>query len=197
VDFLGVAGQSFGAFLAPGVEFSLRGAANDFVGKGLSGGIIAVAPPEDFAGAPENNVVAGNVVAYGATSGKIFLCGQAGERFAARNSGVTAVVEGIGDHGCEYMTGGRVLVLGPTGVNFGAGMTGGVAYVFDESNDFDLRCNLGTIDIESVAADSPEEAEIQALLQEHFQATGSRRALDLLEGWQDLRSRFVTVRGMR
>ena len=194
VDFLGVAGQSFGAFLAPGVEFSLRGAANDFVGKGLSGGVIAVAPPEDFAGAPENNVVAGNVVAYGATSGKIFLCGQAGERFGVRNSGATLVAEGIGDHGCEYMTGGVVAVLGPTGVNFGAGMTGGAAYVLDEAGDFDLRCNLDSIDLATIEPGSADEAELRALVEEHRARTGSPLAARILGDWTAWRPRFVKVR---
>ena len=194
VDFHGVAGQSFGAFLASGVEFRLEGAANDFLGKGLSGGVIAIAPPRDFPGIPEDNVVAGNVVAYGATAGKIFLCGQAGERFAIRNSGATLVAEGIGDHGCEYMTGGTVVVLGSTGVNFGAGMTGGAAYVLDAAGDFDLRCNLDSIDLATLEPGSPDEAELRALIGEHRDRTGSPLASRILADWPTWRPRFVKVR---
>ena len=194
VDFRGVAGQSFGAFLARGVEFRLEGAANDFLGKGLSGGVIAVAPPPGSPGfKPEENVVAGNVVAYGGTSGRIFLCGQAGERFAIRNSGVTLVAEGIGDHGCEYMTGGTVVVLGQTGVNFGAGMTGGAAYVLDEAGDFDLRCNLDSIDLRTLEPGSGDEAELRALVEEHRARTGSPLAGRILEDWTAWRPRFVKV----
>ena len=194
VDFRGVAGQSFGAFLARGVEFRLEGAANDFLGKGLSGGVIAVAPPPGSPGfKPEENVVAGNVVAYGGTSGRIFLCGQAGERFAIRNSGVTLVAEGIGDHGCEYMTGGTVVVLGPTGVNFGAGMTGGAAYVLDEAGDFDLRCNLDSIDLRTLEPGSDDEAELRALVEEHRARTGSPLAGRILADWTAWRPRFVKV----
>ena len=194
VDFRGVAGQSFGAFLARGVEFRLEGAANDFLGKGLSGGVIAIAPPPGAPGfKPEENVVAGNVVAYGGTSGRIFLCGQAGERFAIRNSGVTLVAEGIGDHGCEYMTGGTVVVLGQTGVNFGAGMTGGAAYVLDEAGDFDLRCNLDSIDLRTLEPGSDDEAELRALVEEHRARTGSPLAGRILEDWTAWRPRFVKV----
>ena len=138
-------------------------------------------------------MIAGNVIGYGGTSGRIFLNGQAGERFAIRNSGFTAVVEGVGDHGCEYMTGGRVVVLGPTGVNFGAGMTGGIAYVYDGSNDFDLRCNVGTVDLESVLSGSEDEAELLALLKEHLEATGSPNAAAKLADWENERSKFVKV----
>ena len=191
VNFVGVAGQSFGAFLAPGLTFSLAGEANDFVGKGLSGGIIAVKARGDFA--PEENVVAGNVIAYGATEGKIFLNGQAGERFGIRNSGATLVAEGIGDHGCEYMTGGTVVVLGPTGVNFGAGMTGGVAYVLDEAGDFDLRCNLASIDLATVDAGSDDEKALGDLLLEHVRRTGSPLAKRIVDGWCAYRPKFVKV----
>lgn len=192
VNFTGVAGQSFGAFLAPGVTFNLVGEANDFVGKGLSGGILTI-KPRGAALVPEENVVAGNVIAYGGTAGAIFINGQAGERFGVRNSGVTLVVEGVGDHGCEYMTGGRVVVLGSTGVNFGAGMTGGVAYVLDETGDFDLRCNLDSIDLETIDAGSASEMELKSLLKEHVQRTGSPKAKRLLDAWAAARAMFVKV----
>ena len=193
VDFNGVAGQSFGAFLSDGITFSLTGQANDFVGKGLSGGIIAIKPPKDAKLQPENNVIAGNVIAYGATSGKIFLNGQAGERFAIRNSGVTLVAEGIGDHGCEYMTGGEVVILGPTGVNFGAGMTGGVAYVLDAAGDFDLHCNLASIDLVTVETDSDDEHRLQDLIREHIRRTDSPLGKRILENWASYRPKFVKV----
>ena len=137
-----------------------------------------------------SNVIAGNVIGYGGTSGKIFLNGQAGERFAIRNSGFTAVVEGVGDHGCEYMTGGRVVVLGPTGVNFGAGMTGGIAYVYDVGNDFDLKCNVETVDLESVLAGSEDEAELLALIREHHVLTGSKLAGGMLADWMNARNKL-------
>ena len=192
VNFTGVAGQSFGAFLARGVTFNLVGEANDYIGKGISGGIITIRPPKSDI-APEENVIAGNVIAYGGTSGAIFINGQAGERFGIRNSGVTLVAEGIGDHGCEYMTGGEVLVLGPTGVNFGAGMTGGVAYVLDEAGDFDLRCNLDSIDILPVEEGSEDEKRVLGLLQEHVTRTGSPMAKRILESWSEARPRFAKV----
>ena len=193
INFTGVAGQSFGAFLARGVTFNLRGEANDYIGKSLSGGVITIAPPSPVLGLikPEENVIAGNVIAYGGTSGAIYINGQAGERFGIRNSGVTLVAEGIGDHGCEYMTGGKVLVLGPTGVNFGAGMTGGVAYVLDESGDFDLKCNLDSIDLAGVASDSEEERELLALLREHAAKTASPLAARILADWSAYRPKFV------
>ena len=193
VNFTGIAGQSFGAFLAPGLTFNLAGEANDFVGKGLSGGIIAIKPPVHDGFAPEENVIAGNVIAYGATEGKIFLNGQAGERFGIRNSGATLVAEGVGDHGCEYMTGGTVAVLGPTGVNFGAGMTGGVAYVLDEAGDFDLRCNLASIDLATVEAGSDDETALCALLDEHVRRTGSPLAQRIRDNWCAYRPKFVKV----
>ena len=189
VDFRGVAGQSFGAFLARGVTFALRGEANDYVGKSLSGGVIAILPPE----AREGDVLAGNVIAYGATSGAIYVGGRAGERFGIRNSGATLVAEGVGDHGCEYMTGGVALILGPTGVNFAAGMTGGVAYVLDETGDFDLKCNLDSIDLFGIAADTDDERELLALLREHAACTGSPLADRLLAAWAEYRPKFVKV----
>ncbi len=193
INFTGCAGQSFGAFLAPGVTFILKGQANDFVGKGLSGGKIIIRPPENAGFDPAENVIAGNVAGYGGTKGKIFINGQAGERFAIRNSGLTIVVEGLGDHGCEYMTGGRVAVLGPTGVNFGAGMTGGLAYVLDENNDFDLRCNMGTVDLENIERNSEDEAELLSMLKEHLECTDSPKAAVILENWDDYREKFVKV----
>ena len=193
VHFSGCAGQSFGAFLAPGITFELVGEANDFVGKGLSGGKIIVRPPENISFDPSENVIAGNVIGYGATSGNIFLHGQAGERFAIRNSGAVMVVEGIGDHGCEYMTGGRVAVLGKVGVNFAAGMTGGLAYVYDADNDFDRKCNLDSVDLETVMPRSADEAELLQLIHEHYMATRSRRAYSILNNWPEERGRFIKV----
>lgn len=193
VNLKGCAGQSFGAFLAKGVTFNLEGEANDFVGKGISGGKIIIRPPENSVFESSENIIAGNVIGYGGTSGKIFLNGQAGERFAIRNSGFTAVVEGIGDHGCEYMTGGRVVVLGQTGVNFAAGMTGGIAYVLDITNDFDLRCNMSSIDLENIVEGSDDEKELLSLLEEHIQYTGSRKAQDIVNDWETYRDMFVKV----
>ncbi|MDR0932432.1 MAG: glutamate synthase large subunit [Victivallales bacterium] len=193
VRFTGCAGQSFGAFLAPGVTFDLEGEANDFVGKGLSGGKIIIRPSLKATFHAADNVVAGNVVGYGATSGTIFLNGQAGERFAIRNSGATLVVEGVGDHGCEYMTGGRVVVIGNSGVNFAAGMTGGLAYVYDQAGDFDLRCNVGSVDLETVESGSEDEAWLLALLREYAESTGSEKARAILADWVDCRPKFVKV----
>ncbi|MDO5552355.1 MAG: glutamate synthase large subunit [Planctomycetia bacterium] len=191
--FTGTAGQSFGAFLARGLLLELEGEANDYVGKGLSGGIIVVKPSRDTSYKPNENVIVGNVTGYGGTSGKMFFCGQAGERFAIRNSGFDAVVEGVGDHGCEYMTGGRVVILGPTGVNFAAGMTGGTAWVYDVANDFDLKCNVDTVDLASVVCGSQEESELLTLIQEHVNRTGSAFAKDILDRWEDCRGCFVQV----
>ena len=193
VAFTGVAGQSFGAFLAKGVTFTLRGEANDYVGKSLSGGTIVIAPPEGFAGVPEANVLAGNVIAYGATSGRIFVGGLAGERFGIRNSGATLVAEGVGDHGCEYMTGGTAVVLGPVGVNFAAGMTGGVAYVLDETGDLDLNCNLDSVDLFPVEAGSADETSLLALLGDHVARTGSPKARRILDNWTGFRPKFAKV----
>ena len=193
VDFTGVAGQSFGAFLANGVTFNLAGEANDYVGKSLSGGTITIRPPEGASFPPEDNIIAGNVVAYGATSGAIFINGQAGERFGVRNSGATLVVEGIGDHGCEYMTGGVAVVIGPVGVNFAAGMTGGTAYIYDERGDLDLNCNLDSVDLFSVVEGSDDEAQLCAILREHVARTKSPKARRILGNWQSTRNAFVKV----
>jgi glutamate synthase domain-containing protein 2/glutamate synthase domain-containing protein 1/glutamate synthase domain-containing protein 3 len=187
----GAAGQSFGAWLAPGIELTLFGEANDYVGKGLSGGVLALRPPEDALFRAEENVVAGNTILYGATSGKAFFRGLVGERFAVRNSGATAVVEGVGDHGCEYMTGGVVVVLGPTGRNFAAGMSGGIAYVLDEEGTFAERCNP-----ELVALESLEVADLEtvlALVEEHERRTGSTVAGRVLDYWQSTQLAFVKV----
>ncbi|HVS84941.1 MAG TPA: glutamate synthase large subunit, partial [Gaiellaceae bacterium] len=187
VTLRGSAGQSFGAWLAPGIELTLVGDANDYVGKGLSGGVLALRPPDDAGFVPEENVIAGNTVLYGATRGRAFFRGLAGERFAVRNSGALAVVEGVGDHGCEYMTGGVVVVLGPTGRNFAAGMSGGVAYVLDEDDAFAGRCNLDLVGLEEV----DDDEELVSLVEEHARRTGSAVAERLLADWQP--GRFVKV----
>ncbi len=191
VDFRGSAGQSFGAWLAPGVSFTLRGDANDYTGKGMSGGVLAVLPPEGHTYAAQDNVITGNTVLYGATSGRAFFRGLAGERFAVRNSGVLAVVEGVGDHGCEYMTGGRVVVLGSTGRNFAAGMSGGIAYVLDEEGAFRGRCNMELVDFEDI--EELEAIELRGLIAEHAQRTGSPVAERVLGSWETLLPRFVKV----
>jgi glutamate synthase domain-containing protein 2/glutamate synthase domain-containing protein 1/glutamate synthase domain-containing protein 3 len=196
VEFEGSAGQSFGGWLAPGVTFTLRGDANDYAGKGLSGGTIAVRPREGMGEhfVAEQNVIVGNTVLYGATRGKAFFRGLAGERFAVRNSGASAVVEGVGDHCCEYMTGGRVVVLGETGRNFAAGMSGGVAYVLDEQGSFSERCNMGMVGFE---APSPEDvAELRELIEEHAERTGSPVAARVLDGFEDLLAKGAFVKVM-
>ena len=185
----GSAGQSFGAWLAPGIELTLTGEANDYAGKGLSGGTIAVRPPAEATFKAEENVIVGNTVLYGATAGRAFFRGIAGERFAVRNSGAEAVVEGVGDHGCEYMTGGHVVVLGPTGRNFAAGMSGGIAYVLDEDGSFAGRCNHQLVGLE--ALDEDDEAIVTALMEEHADRTGSPVAARLLAEWNP--ARFVKV----
>jgi glutamate synthase domain-containing protein 2/glutamate synthase domain-containing protein 3 len=192
ISFSGSAGQSFAAWLAPGVTFSLRGETNDYAGKGLSGGIVAVRPPERARFLAEENMIVGNTVLYGATAGRAFFRGLAGERFAVRNSGAAAVVEGLGDHGCEYMTGGRVVVLGPTGRNFAAGMSGGIAYVYDKDRRFADRCNLELVDLEQL--DEAAEVEVKALISEHVARTGSLVGRNLLASWERVaRERFVKV----
>jgi glutamate synthase (NADPH/NADH) large chain/glutamate synthase (ferredoxin) len=192
VNLTGSAGQSFGGWLAPGVTFTLHGDANDYTGKGLSGGTLAVMPPEGVTFAAEENVVIGNTVLYGATSGRAFFRGLAGERFAVRNSGAHAVVEGVGDHGCEYMTGGRVVVLGPTGRNFAAGMSGGLAFVLDEHGEFRAKVNGAMLDqLEELTDEDADEA--RALIEEHLRRTGSPVAQRVLDAWQELLPRFVKV----
>ncbi len=191
VTFDGSAGQSFGAWLAAGVDFTLYGEANDYTGKGLSGGVLAIRPPDESTFAAEDNVIVGNTVLYGATSGRAFFRGQAGERFAVRNSGVATVVEGVGDHGCEYMTGGIVVVLGETGRNFAAGMSGGIAYVLDEQGIFPRRCNTDLVALEEPDADDLDG--VRALVTEHAERTGSELARRLLENWEARRGAFIKV----
>jgi glutamate synthase (NADPH) large chain len=190
--FTGVAGQSFGAFLAHGVTFELEGEANDYLGKGLSGGRIILYPQKASTYRAQNNIITGNVNLFGATSGEVFIHGMAGERFAVRNSGATAVVEGLGDHGCEYMTGGRVVVLGTTGINFAAGMSGGIAYVLDETQLFDTRCNLEMVDLEPVT--EKEDVELlHYLIKRHVEYTGSSYAEEILNDWDEMLPKFVKV----
>jgi len=193
VKFTGSAGQSFGAFLAKGVSLELEGDANDYVGKGLSGGRVVVYPPKTAAFIPEKNILIGNVVLYGATSGEAFFNGMAGERFCVRNSGATAVVEGVGDHGCEYMTNGLAIILGETGKNFAAGMSGGIAYVLDETGEFCAnRCNKAGVDLEPLEQ-SNDIAAVRNLIDRHVQFTGSPRGKWILENWGDMVTKFVKV----
>ncbi|MBV8990684.1 MAG: glutamate synthase subunit alpha, partial [Solirubrobacterales bacterium] len=192
ISFYGSAGQSFAAWLAPGVTMSLRGETNDYAGKGLSGGVVSVRPPDKARFRAEENMIVGNTVLYGATSGRAFFRGLAGERFAVRNSGAHAVVEGVGDHGCEYMTGGRVVVLGRTGRNFAAGMSGGIAYVYDVDRGFEQRCNPELVDLEPLTRE--DEAEVRELIKEHVARTGSLVGRNVLASWdRGARERFVKV----
>jgi len=208
IQLEGTGGQSFGAFLARGITLYLIGDANDYTGKGLSGGRVVVRPSLDFRGEATRNIIVGNTVMYGATSGEAFFSGVAGERFAVRLSGATAVVEGVGDHGCEYMTGGTVAVLGKTGRNFAAGMSGGVAYVYDEDGQFASRCNTAMVALEPVLPaaeqektlpravwhrDQTDEAQLKRLLEDHHRWTGSKRARELLDHWSEARTKFVKV----
>jgi glutamate synthase (NADPH/NADH) large chain len=212
IQLQGTAGQSAAAFLAAGITIDLVGEGNDYVGKGLSGGRIIVRPNTEFRGWAVNNIIVGNTVMYGAVAGEAFINGVAGERFAVRNSGATAIVEGLGDHGCEYMTGGTVVVLGATGRNFAAGMSGGIAYVYDPDGEFHSKCNMSMVSLEEVkaAADQlvdkatwhsqhrngePEADEIilKRLIERHFKHTGSTRARLLLDNWNESRSKFVKV----
>ncbi|WP_318570402.1 glutamate synthase large subunit [Salinigranum marinum] len=192
VDFDGIAGQSFGAFLANGVTMRIEGACNDYVGKGLSGGKVIVRTPEDAAYAADENVLIGNVALYGATQGEAYINGVAGERFAVRNSGVKAVVEGVGDHGCEYMTGGVVAVLGETGKNFAAGMSGGVAYVYDPDGEFERLANTGMVTLDETLEES-DEAMLRRLVENHAKYTDSDRAAWMLDDWGRVREQFVKV----
>ena len=187
----GHAGQSLGAWATWGVTLELEGDANDYVGKGLSGGKVIVYPPKAARFKPEENILIGNVALYGATAGQAFFRGIAAERFCVRNSGAHAVIEGVGDHGCEYMTGGRVVILGPTGRNFAAGMSGGIAYVWDKDGDFLSRCNLGMVDLEKIEAD--DDAEVRQLIDQHLRYTGSTVAARVLADWDILRPQFVKV----
>jgi glutamate synthase (NADPH/NADH) large chain len=191
IKFTGSAGQSFGAFVPRGVSMTVEGDANDYVGKGLSGGHLVIYPSKQSSFTAEHNIIIGNVALYGATSGELFVRGVAGERFAVRNSGAHAVVEAIGDHGCEYMTGGRIVIIGPTGRNFAAGMSGGIAYVLDHDQTFKKRCNPGMVDLETIADD--DDLLLQHLLTRHIKLTGSTVAQKLLAQWNDTRARFVKV----
>jgi glutamate synthase (NADPH/NADH) large chain len=214
VKLTGTAGQSFGAFLARGISFELTGEGNDYVGKGLCGGRIIVKPAADCKIVAEENIIVGNTVMYGATSGECYFRGVAGERFAVRNSGAIAVVEGLGDHGCEYMTGGMVVVLGQTGRNFAAGMSGGVAYVLDEDGSFSKRCNLSMVELEAVPEEvaasetgeveshgrvhfnhlnKTDEAALRGKIEKHLRYTGSVRAKLILDNWNSYLPKFVKV----
>lgn len=220
ISMTGTAGQAFGAFLAKGITIDLEGDANDYVGKGLSGGRLIVRPPSNSRIVPEHSIIIGNTVLYGATSGEVYFRGVAGERFAVRNSGATAVVEGVGDHGCEYMTGGVVVVLGQTGRNFAAGMSGGIAYVLDEDGTFGSRCNLAMVDIQPVQEEDDlleklhhhggdieykgrvdlsadmtrhDDERLRLVLENHVKYTGSTKAQNILSGWKDWREKFVKV----
>jgi glutamate synthase (NADPH/NADH) large chain len=208
IRLAGSAGQSFGAFLAKGVTLDLVGDTNDYCGKGLSGGRISVQPSPKFRGEPSENIITGNVVLYGAIAGEAYFRGVAGERFAVRNSGAVAVVEGVGDHGCEYMTGGTVVVLGITGRNFAAGMSGGLAYVLDAEGEFAGRCNPAMVDLEPLQPESEQQAKLprefwhhgeadeailKRLVESHARYTGSKRAAEILSNWTAHRGRFVKV----
>lgn len=192
VQFKGSAGQSFGAFLMHGISFKLEGEANDYVGKGMSGGIISICPSTGSTFNASENIIAGNTILYGATSGELYVNGRVGERFAVRNSGATAVVEGAGDHCCEYMTGGRVVVLGTTGRNFAAGMSGGLAYVWDKNHDFDYYCNMDMIEL-SLIEEKQRRDELFTLIENHYRHTGSKLAKQMLENWADYIDDFIQV----
>jgi glutamate synthase (NADPH) large chain len=193
IHLSGSAGQSLGAFLAKGVTLTLEGDANDYVGKGLSGGKVVIYPPRGSTFAADENIILGNAALYGATSGEAFFNGMAGERFAVRNSGATAVVEGVGDHGCEYMTKGTIVVLGQCGRNFAAGMSGGIAYVFDEHGNFtEERCNLGSVDLEPLEGKKDLEI-VKDLISRHCELSGSQLAKRILDHWQDAVPRFIKV----
>jgi glutamate synthase (NADPH/NADH) large chain len=206
IQMEGTGGQSFGAFLASGITLYLIGEANDYTGKGLSGGRIGVRPSIEFRGDASKNIIIGNTALYGATSGEAFFRGVAGERFAVRLSGATTVVEGTGDHGCEYMTGGTVAVLGKTGRNFAAGMSGGVAYVYDEDGGFAKRCNTSMVSLGRVLPaaeqagpavgwhrETPDELLLKKLVEDHHKWTGSLRAREILDNWSAAREKFVKV----
>jgi glutamate synthase (NADPH/NADH) large chain len=208
VRLAGSAGQSFGAFLAHGVTLDVIGDTNDYCGKGLCGGVIMVQPSPKFRGESTQNIITGNVALYGATAGEAYFRGVAGERFAVRNSGAHAVVEGVGDHGCEYMTGGTIVVLGKTGRNFAAGMSGGIAYVLDEDGEFSRYCNLAMVDLEPVLSESEQAAKlprdiwhlaefdeviVKRMIEKHVRYTASSHAQKILEQWATYRARFVKV----
>jgi glutamate synthase domain-containing protein 3 len=190
--FTGTAGQSFGAWLANGVTLELEGESNDYLAKGMSGGRIVIYPPKGSNFVPEETIIIGNVALYGAIAGEVYIYGMAGERFAVRNSGVHAVVEGVGDHGCEYMTGGVVVVLGKTGRNFAAGMSGGVAFVLNEDGRFEHRCNLSMVELEPVR-DQADQALLKSLIERHAKYTESAKAKKVLSQWETMLPKFVRV----
>jgi glutamate synthase domain-containing protein 3 len=192
IDFEGSAGQSFGAFLAKGITLRLEGDANDYVGKGLSGGKIIITTQEGDRLIPEKNIIVGNVILYGAIKGEMYINGKAGERFAVRNSGAKVVVEGIGDHGCEYMTGGRVVVLGEVGRNFGAGMSGGIAYVWDKNKRFIKKHNKEMVHLYTVSSKKHKQ-ELKKLITQHFEYTDSKVAKGILADWEKSLTQFVKV----
>jgi glutamate synthase (ferredoxin) len=192
LHFQGSAGQSFGAFVPKGVTLELEGDTNDYLGKGLSGGKIMLYPPVNSTFVAEENIIAGNVALYGATSGEVYIRGIAGERFCVRNSGVSAVVEGVGDHGCEYMTGGKVVILGETGRNFAAGMSGGVAYVLDEGGNFAAHCNQQMVGLEPLE-DAEEIADLRQLIQQHVDFTQSQKGSKVLAHWEEMLPKFIKV----
>ena len=191
-NFYGSAGQSFGAFLVKGISFRLEGDANDYLGKGLSGGKIVVVPPAGSILKAEENIIIGNTVLYGATKGDLFANGIAGERFCVRNSGAIAVAEGVGDHGCEYMTGGKVVILGKTGRNFGAGMSGGIAYVLDTDGDFPYYCNQDLVELSAIS-DYEDVKELQKIISSHLSYTKSTIAEEVLVKWDEYLPKFVKV----
>ena len=193
VNCQGSAGQSFSAFGAAGITFKVSGDANDYFGKGLSGAKLIIKPPQEATFTAEKNIIIGNVAFYGATSGQAYIRGLAGERFCVRNSGVRAVVEGVGDHGCEYMTGGRTAILGPTGRNFAAGMSGGIAYVLDEIGDFEeYRCNLEMVELEEVI-ESEDVIELREMIENHYRYTESAVAKRILNNWEIMLRNFIKV----
>ncbi|MFK7825592.1 MAG: glutamate synthase large subunit [Oligoflexales bacterium] len=191
IKLTGSSGQSLGAFLAPGIYIKLEGEANDYLGKGMSGGLITIRPGQDSSFFPKDNWIAGNALLYGATGGQVYISGRVGERFAVRNSGCIAVVEGAGDHACEYMTGGKVVVLGHTGRNFAAGMSGGIAYVFDEEGFFSRRCNIGMVDLEQI--DETDYPELLKLINNHYHYTQSKTAKEIIENWDEISLQFIKV----
>ena len=213
IKMKGTAGQSYGAWLARGVTLELEGDANDYVGKGLSGGRIVIYPAADSPIVPEENIIIGNTVLYGAISGETYFRGVAGERFAVRNSGAVAVVEGVGDHGCEYMTGGCVVVIGPTGRNFAAGMSGGIAYILDEAGDFKRRCNLAQVELEPIQSEDDSDSKpeshdlsdvmsdmlrgdarrLRAVIERHAHYTGSTKAQRILDNWAKTLPKFIKI----
>ena len=192
INFEGSAGQSFGAFATKGLTLSVTGNTNDYMGKGLSGAKLNIKVPDEATIVPEENIIIGNVALYGATSGEAYINGKAGERFCVRNSGAKAVVEGIGDHGCEYMTGGLAVILGEVGRNFGAGMSGGIAYIYDKDNSFEIKCNGEGLNLDPVELED-DILELRSLIENHYNATQSALAQRILENWENELPKFIKV----